>query len=680
MTNRIADDSLPPLSTDSHPNHSSPTTLTPNPPPSTNSTVVPVPSRPSPSSKSSSSPPRSSTEADLVTKSSPSTTARWRNSLPPAAQRSDATSATQTEVTIVEPSFDEGVLRALCELDCGIPLLLDRIKQSMVSCREASAFFKKRAVLEEEFGRGMQKLAKSTADQYAMNDGKAGSFVNAWRTTMKIHDIIAENRLRFASRLNEMSEELATLAKEVDKNRKATKDLATRYERNLQDSEVTTEKGKARLDATMEELDRILLQKEGEPAKDSVIQTRTQAGGKRAIGKAVAKGGLLLKGKNPGNIQRQEDDIRARVQSSSQAYHKSVQETQTLRQEYFNFQLPRILRSLKECADEIDLGTQYHLTRYAFLFESIVLTDGSTLAPTGIEDGPGLKATIESIDNRSDFKVYMQNYAYAHGGMQRGPRRTGPEHEGFLPPLPQHVDRTNPIPHNANTPNSSHSQLPDRSKATFSVDLAEQMVRDGVEVPLIMVKCCEAIEKHGITTMGVYRVGGTMSKVTRLKEKLDRDLEATNLDAEEWSGDISNVTSVLKLWLRDLPEPLLTMQLHQGFLDAAKIDNDRLRHIRLHERVNDLPDPNYATLKYFMGHLHRIAQHEAQNSMSISNLAIVFGPTLFTAPNGEDGLAGATIQNKVRIISCRREDLSRRPLSGNRDHSGTLHRYIRRRV
>jgi hypothetical protein len=46
-------------------------------------------------------------------------------------------------------------------------------------------------------------------------------------------------------------------------------------------------------------------------------------------------------------------------------------------------------------------------------------------------------------------------------------------------------------------------------------------------------------------------------------------LEATNLDAEEWSSDISNVTSVLKLWLRELPEPLLTLQLHQGFLDAA---------------------------------------------------------------------------------------------------------------
>jgi hypothetical protein len=36
-----------------------------------------------------------------------------------------------------------------------------------------------------------------------------------------------------------------------------------------------------------------------------------------------------------------------------------------------------------------------------------------------------------------------------------------------------------------------------------------------------------------------------------------------------------------------------------------EIENDRLRHIRLHERVNDLPDPNYATLKFLMGHLDK---------------------------------------------------------------------------
>jgi hypothetical protein len=91
------------------------------------------------------------------------------------------------------------------------------------------------------------------------------------------------------------------------------------------------------------------------------------------------------------------------------------------------------------------------LTRYAFLFESIVLSDGSTLVPANEEGamspqalvfvptltfvlkGLGLKATIELIDNRGDFKTYMQNYAFARGGaVPRGPRRDGPQDEGFV--------------------------------------------------------------------------------------------------------------------------------------------------------------------------------------------------------------------------------------------------------
>jgi hypothetical protein len=46
--------------------------------------------------------------------------------------------------------------------------------------------------------------------------------------------------------------------------------------------------------------------------------------------------------------------------------------------------------------------------------------------------GPSLKSIIESIDNRGDFKVFMQNYSYAHGGQIRGPRREGPQDEGFV--------------------------------------------------------------------------------------------------------------------------------------------------------------------------------------------------------------------------------------------------------
>lgn len=100
------------------------------------------------------------------------------------------------------------------------------------------------------------------------------------------------------------------------------------------------------------------------------------------------------------------------------------------------------------------------------------------------------------------------------------------------------------------------------------------------------------------------------------------DIDSVDLDSIEWTSDINNVASLMKLWLRELPEPLLTHNLHQGFIEAAsthqdilvrtsltyfssELDIDRMRHIRLHERVNDLPDANYATLKYFLGHLHK---------------------------------------------------------------------------
>lgn len=118
-------------------------------------------------------------------------------------------------------------------------LPLDKLAPSII-LQEASIFFKKRAVIEEEYGKTLQKLARSTAEVYSMNDGKAGlvsllfsvdirlsyysrTFVTVWQNSMKLHEALGENRIRFSQRLNEMSEELANIAKEVDKNRKSVR-------------------------------------------------------------------------------------------------------------------------------------------------------------------------------------------------------------------------------------------------------------------------------------------------------------------------------------------------------------------------------------------------------------------------------------------------------------------------
>ena len=69
-------------------------------------------------------------------------------------------------------------------------------------------------------------------------------------------------------------------------------------------------------------------------------------------------------------------------------------------------------QSLKECADEIDLGTQYHLTRYAFLYESIVLSDGSVLVPQ--EDGTPspdcMPFLVDLFSRRCRFEINNGNH------------------------------------------------------------------------------------------------------------------------------------------------------------------------------------------------------------------------------------------------------------------------------
>lgn len=376
----------------------------------------------------------------------------------------------------------------------------------------------------------------------------------------------------------------------------------------------------------------------------------------------MSKGGMLFtKNKNPQQLLRQEEEIRARTSQLSDHFRREVLQTQQMRQEYFNLQLPRVLRSLKETAEEIDNGLQYHLSRYAFLYESTILSDGMTVTPVGAsaQDGIGLKQAAEAIDNRGDFKTFMQNYHVLHGASYRGPRRQGPWEEGFVSSDGNAAASTTLSPQQSSTAPTSHSHAAATSPALaasssslsssprpiFGVDLATQMARDNVEVPGILTKCAAAVEALGCENMGIYRLSGTTSKVQRLKHKFDADWTSLDVMADaEATSDINIVAGCLKLWFRELPEPLLTHELYRAFIDAARIDNERLRHIRLHEVVNQLPDANYSTLKALMGHLDRIRSDESLNQMGASNLAIVFGPTLLNPPTtgtlSEDDPAG----------------------------------------
>ncbi|XP_035699371.1 rho GTPase-activating protein 45-like isoform X4 [Branchiostoma floridae] len=191
------------------------------------------------------------------------------------------------------------------------------------------------------------------------------------------------------------------------------------------------------------------------------------------------------------------------------------------------------------------------------------------------------------------------------------------------------------------------------------------------QVPFVIQKCIEEIDSRALMVKGIYRVNGVKSRVERLCQSFEN---AANL------VDLSNcpphdIANVLKLYIRQLPEPLLTFRLYPEFVKAAKeyflstkssrvlltgstpnlTELDRNKDSQsslstlvasgkgtgnsltsahntavasMRELVRKLPKPNFNTTALLMHHLKRVAENEDLNKMTASNLGIVFGPTL----------------------------------------------------
>ncbi|XP_030596531.1 rho GTPase-activating protein 10 isoform X1 [Archocentrus centrarchus] len=149
------------------------------------------------------------------------------------------------------------------------------------------------------------------------------------------------------------------------------------------------------------------------------------------------------------------------------------------------------------------------------------------------------------------------------------------------------------------------------------------------DVGLSFVKnSISAIEKRGINDQGLYRIVGVRGKVQKLLSlMIDEKSNEVDLSAsEDW--DVKTITSALKLYLRSLPEPLMTYELYKEFISPAKGGSPESRIQAVHCLVHKLPERNRQVLGLLMKHLANVAAHSKQNLMTVANLGVVFGPTL----------------------------------------------------
>ncbi|KAM9364696.1 rho GTPase-activating protein 22 isoform 2-T2 [Pholidichthys leucotaenia] len=155
-------------------------------------------------------------------------------------------------------------------------------------------------------------------------------------------------------------------------------------------------------------------------------------------------------------------------------------------------------------------------------------------------------------------------------------------------------------------------------------------------VPVLVEQCACFILEHGLKEEGLFRAPGQTNHVRELQDAFDRG-EKPVFDS---STDVHTVASLLKLYIRELPEPIIPFSKYTQFLSCAQIlTKDKEMGIsELGKQVKSLPQVNYNILKYICKFLDEVQSHSNENKMSVQNLATVFGPNILR-PRVEDPVA-----------------------------------------
>ncbi|XP_018533716.1 rho GTPase-activating protein 12 isoform X3 [Lates calcarifer] len=160
----------------------------------------------------------------------------------------------------------------------------------------------------------------------------------------------------------------------------------------------------------------------------------------------------------------------------------------------------------------------------------------------------------------------------------------------------------------------------------FGCSLSNLCQRENCNVPSFVKMCIDHVENSGLCVDGLYRVSGNLAVIQKLRFAVNHD-EKVNLADGKWE-DIHVTTGALKMYFRELPEPLFTYTLFYDFVNAIKIPDYKQRVHSIKDLVRQLPKPHHDTMQALFKHLRKVIDHGEENRMTTQSVAIVFGPTL----------------------------------------------------
>uniref|UniRef100_A0A3P9AE72 Rho GTPase-activating protein 17 n=1 Tax=Esox lucius TaxID=8010 RepID=A0A3P9AE72_ESOLU len=183
-------------------------------------------------------------------------------------------------------------------------------------------------------------------------------------------------------------------------------------------------------------------------------------------------------------------------------------------------------------------------------------------------------------------------------------------------------------------------------KPAFGTALDEHLKRSSREIALPIEACVMMLLETGMKEEGLFRIAAGASKLKKLKAALD----CSTSQLEEFYSDPHAVAGALKSYLRELPEPLMTFQLYDEWIQASNVSDPDKRLQALWVVCDQLPKNHKANLRYLVKFLSRLAQDSEVNKMTPSNIAIVLGPNLLWAPT-EGTLAEMAAATSVHVVT-----------------------------
>lgn len=166
-------------------------------------------------------------------------------------------------------------------------------------------------------------------------------------------------------------------------------------------------------------------------------------------------------------------------------------------------------------------------------------------------------------------------------------------------------------------------------KPCYGKPLEEHLALSGRDIAFPIEACVTMLLECGMQEEGLFRVAPSASKLKKLKASLDCGV----LDVQEYSADPHAIAGALKSYLRELPEPLMTYELYNDWIQASNIQDQDKRLQALHSACEKLPPANNNNFKYLIKFLSKLTEYQDVNKMTPGNIAIVLGPNLLWMHN-----------------------------------------------